>query len=199
MTPAISLLLVVVGFLWLTLWRERWRFFGLVPMLAAIPLAMAAQQPDILVSEDGTTVAVRGTDRRLSIMGGKGERFTIENWLRADADPRQADAPDLREGVRCDPLGCISELAGEGALISLVLKPDGFAEDCRRADIVVSHLDAPPWCAAEAMVIDRSELRRRGAHALYREYDAKSGPTFRIEAAYPEHPRPWMRAFSTGE
>jgi competence protein ComEC len=199
MMPALSLLLVVGGFLWLALWRERWRLLGIAPMLAAIPLALAAPRPDILISEDGATVAVRGVDGRLSIIGGKGERFTVENWLRADADPRKADAPGLSDGVRCDPIGCIGKVGKEETAVSLVLKPDAFAEDCRVATIVVSRLQAPPWCGDTAIVIDRDKLDRRGAHALYRDPDAASRPAFRIETAYPEFPRPWMRAFSSGE
>jgi competence protein ComEC len=197
--PALSLLLVVGGFLWLALWRERWRLLGIAPMLVALPLALAAPRPDILVGEDGTTAAVRGADGRLSIVGGKGERFTVENWLRADADSRKADASVLGEGVRCDSIGCIGKAGKEETVVSLILKPDAFAEDCRLATIVVSRLVAPPWCGDIAIVIDRNKLDRRGAHALYRDYDAEARPVFRIETAYPEFPRPWMRAFSSGE
>ena len=32
--PAAALLLIAGGFLWLALWRERWRLAGLVPMAA---------------------------------------------------------------------------------------------------------------------------------------------------------------------
>lgn len=199
MMPALSLLLIVGGFLWLALWHERWRLLGIVPMLAAIPLALAAPRPDILVGEDGTTVAVRGVDGRLTIIGGKGERFTIESWLRADADPRKADSPDLSEGVRCDPIGCIGKTGAAKTVVSLVLRPEAFAEDCRIAAIVVSRLDAPPWCGDAAVVIDRDRLDRRGAHALYRNHDLEARPAFRVETAYPEIPRPWMRAFSSGE
>jgi competence protein ComEC len=197
--PALPLLLVVGGFLWIALWREGWRLLGIAPMLAAIPLALAAPRPDILVGEDGVTVAVRGVDGRLSIIGGKGERFTIENWLRADADPRKAGAPDLGKGVRCDAIGCIGKVGKEEEVVSVVLKPDAFAEDCRLAAIVVTRLKAPPWCGETAMVIDRDTLDRRGAHALYRDSDARARPAFRIETAYPEFPRPWMRAFNSGE
>jgi competence protein ComEC len=168
-------------------------------MLAAIPLVLAAPRPDILVGEDGATVAVRNVDGRLSIIGGKGERFTVENWLRADADPRKTDATDLGQGVRCDPIGCIGKVAEEETVVSLILKPDAFAEDCRVATIVVSRLEAPPWCGDAAIVIDRDGLDRRGAHALYRISDAEARPAFRVETAYPEIPRPWMRAFSSGE
>jgi competence protein ComEC len=196
MAPAAALILVVAGFLWLALWRERWRLAGLVPILAALPLALLAPRPDILVDESGTTVAVRGADGRYQIMGGKGARFEIENWLRADADSRDARDHGLSAGVACDPLGCIAKLA-DGGEVALVQKPDAFAEDCRLAAVVVSRLAAPKGCAGEATVIDRAKLETGGAHALYRRAETPSaeapgGLSFTIETAYPAVRRPFM-------
>ena len=37
MAPAGALLLVVAGLLWMSLWRERWRFAGIVPIVAGDP------------------------------------------------------------------------------------------------------------------------------------------------------------------
>jgi competence protein ComEC len=116
--PALTLLLVVAGFLWLTLWRESWRLLGLVPMLAALPIASAASVPDILVDPDGRAVAVRQADGRYAIMGD-GSRFLVDYWLRADADSREADSPDLATGTGCDPLGCIARLS-DGSKVALV-------------------------------------------------------------------------------
>lgn len=200
MAPASALVLVVIGFLWLALWRERWRLLGIVPMLLAIPIAILAPRPDILVNADGTTVALRGGDGRYSMIAGKGSRFAIENWLRADADPRKANAADISEGVLCDPLGCIGKFGPENMKIALVLKGEAFWEDCRLAGIVVSRLKAPDGCDDGAIVIDRGSLERYGAHAFYQiDGDNSATPQFRIETAYPEIPRPWMAAFSNGE
>ena len=96
MAPAAALFVAVAGFLWLALWRERWRLLGIVAIAAAVPIALSARQPDVLVGDDGRTVAVRGADGRYQIMGGKGASFEIENWLRADADTRRP----TRQGSR---------------------------------------------------------------------------------------------------
>jgi competence protein ComEC len=198
MIPALSLLLVVGGFLWLVLWRERWRLLGVVPMLLAVPVAISAHSPDILINADGTAVAVRGPGGRYSIAGGKGEIFAVENWLRADGDPRKPDSADLAEGVLCDVVGCILRTA-DGKALALVREPDAFAEDCRLAAIVVSRLEAPPYCAQTSLVIDDDPLTQRGAHALYRESAPAGETTYRIETAYPAIPRPWMPGFNSGE
>ena len=44
----------MVGFLWLVLWRERWRWLGVVPILLALPLAAQTVQPEIIINGDGT-------------------------------------------------------------------------------------------------------------------------------------------------
>ena len=184
--PAISLLLIVAGLLWLALWRERWRWAGVVPVVIAIPIALAAPRPELIVDEDATAVAIRAADGRLAILGGKGADFEVENWLRADGDTRLPRAPDLSAGTRCDPLGCIGEATDIGP-VAFVLRRDAFQEDCRAAAVVVSRLPAPPACALHGIVIDRDQLDRFGAHALYVTADG-----IRIATAYPEIRRPFM-------
>ncbi|MEX0852888.1 MAG: ComEC/Rec2 family competence protein, partial [Bauldia sp.] len=62
MAPKAALLFVAAGFLWLTLWGERWRLAGLVPIVLAVPIAVMAPRPDVLVDESGIAAAVRGED-----------------------------------------------------------------------------------------------------------------------------------------
>ena len=91
--PLLALGLTAGGFLWLALWRERWRLVGLVPMALAVPVALTAPHPDVLIDDRGITVAVRGADGRYAIVNGKGETFVVDNWLRADGDGREPGAP----------------------------------------------------------------------------------------------------------
>ena len=191
--PPGAFLLMVGGFLWLVLWRERWRFAGVLPAAVAVLIALTAPAPDILVDEGATAVAVRGEDGRLRVMSGprSGASFEIGMWLRADADPRESKAADLRDGVACDALGCTVHTA-DGATVALTLRPEAFADDCRMAAIVVSRLKAPSGCAA-VTVIDRPRLDRFGAHAIYRE----EGEDARIRTAYPAVHRPFMPPVQT--
>jgi competence protein ComEC len=198
MIPALALLVAVTGFLWLALWRERWRLAGIAPLLAALPIALLAPQPDILVDQSGGAAAVRGPDGRFQIIG-KEDKFEVENWLRADGDPRAADAKDLAAHVAgCDALGCIGRLA-DGSEVALIRAPDALDEDCRTAAVVISRFPPPPGCAARATVIDHETLARGGSEALYRlpagsfaAATSAAKPRFRIESAYPAIHRPYM-------
>jgi competence protein ComEC len=191
--PASVLLLMVAGFLWLALWQERWRLAGLALILVALPIALAAVPPDIIVDEDATAVAVRGADGHLRMMAARGATFEIEMWLRADADVRPANAPGLKAGVACDPIGCVTH-ASNNAVVALTVRREGFAEDCELAAVLVSALPAPPGCNPSGIVIDRDRLDQFGAHALFRRGDG----TFRVETAYPRVRRPFMPPARSG-
>jgi competence protein ComEC len=70
-------------------------------------------------------------------------------------------------------------------LVSYVITPDAFEEDCRHAAIIVATRDAPPDC--DAKVIGRHDWREHGALALYR-----NGSGFVIESTRPPNfDRPW--------
>src|SRR4029078_3716750 len=106
----------------------------------------------------------------------------------ADGVARLPDAKSLGQGFRCDPSGCIASLAG-GKLVSQVMMPDAFEEDCQRASVVVTRRELPTEC--KALVIDRKVSRGNGAIALRR-----SGEGFEITAARPAGlDRPWARGF----
>ncbi|MFX8933893.1 hypothetical protein ABTN02_19430, partial [Acinetobacter baumannii] len=90
---------------------------------------------------------------RLRVLATKQDRFTVANWLMADADthtPPNTRAPidaRLKEGWRCDSVGCVfmrpATLKTGALTIAFVLNPRGFEEDCERADIVITRLKAP--------------------------------------------------------
>ena len=192
--PPLALLLVVAGFLWLGLWRERWRFLGIVPILLAVPVALTAAHPDILVEPGGRTAAVRAADGHYRILNLRQNRFAAEYWLRADADPRGLDDDSVTDGVACDPAGCVARLA-DGRVVALGISAEALADDCRRAMVMVSRFAAPGWCDLPVAVIDRKALAIGGAHALYRLPVTPGNPAagFRIETAFPAGPRrPFM-------
>jgi competence protein ComEC len=180
-----------VGFLWLALWRERWRLLGIVPMALAVPVAMLAQQPDIIIDRTGAAMAVRGADGAYRILGGKGTSYAIETWLRADGDARDPKDKSLRDGVACDSLGCTAEIGATGMRAALALDPRALVEDCGAAAVIAGAFDAQAGCPAARVVIDRDSLAQGGSVSLYLR-EGESGPEFRVRTAYPPVRRAWM-------
>ncbi len=168
-----------------------WRSFVLrataIP-LALIGLAGAASGAtfDIAVAPLGDAVAVRLADGRLAVLGQRPSAFAAEQWLRADADGR--DAKSAVQKSACDTLGCVGHLA-DGRALSLVLDQAAFAEDCLRATVLVTPLFAPRGCAAP-IVIDRESLKATGAVTL-----KVSGDSFVMQTARGAgENRPWSQA-----
>ncbi|MGX1100410.1 ComEC/Rec2 family competence protein [Amorphus sp. MBR-141] len=104
--PAAAVLAMTGGLLWLALWQAGWRLLGVVPIAAGLAIAPLGSSPDLLISDDGRAVAVRGTDGRLRIATAQGGAFAAAMWLRADGDTRDPLDPAVRDAVRCDDLGC---------------------------------------------------------------------------------------------
>jgi competence protein ComEC len=181
------LLIGTAGLLVLGLLKSPLRLAGVALLAAASLWAIRTPQPDVLISQDGSSFAVRTATGRLSILKTGNDSFAIQQWLAADADARAAKDKGLGEGITCDDAGCIARLA-DGSTVAIARTIEAFAEDCRRAALVVSQREAPPGCAA--LLIDRPVWQRSGAVALRRV-----GTTWETAAVRPEgYDRPWARA-----
>ena len=181
---AMSIGIVVLGLLRTPL---RWAGAGIVALAAV--WALTAPQPDILVAGDGHTVAVRGSDGKLRVMRSAKDSFLTREWLAADADSRAVTDAALSDGVSCDAAGCVVR-AADGVMVALTLKPEGFADDCAMAAVIVTQRQPPSDCAA--MILDQDMLRRRGALALH-----KTGDGYAITAVRPRGTnRPWSPAIA---
>lgn len=159
---------LVAGGLWLCVWTRRWRWLGMLPILAGLASPMLVERPDVLVAGDGTVVAVRLPDGRLSGSGKGGGRLT-ETWRERDGERTAAEpwpaAGGWSEGERslsCDALGCLYRVRGR--TVALPRLPDALDEDCGAADAVVTAAVAR-GCRA-GVVVDRWALRHEGAHTL---------------------------------
>jgi competence protein ComEC len=181
------LLLGTGGLLLICLLRTPLRLSGAALFVAACVWAALTPQPDMIVSADGQTVAVRGADGRFALLHSGRDRFALKEWLAADADGRTEKDASLRERVACDPVGCTTRLP-DGRIVAVSMSAEAFAEDCARAAVVVTPRSAPPGCAA--LAVDRDVLRARGAVAL-----RKLGDGFeRAEVQPAGYDRPWARA-----
>lgn len=179
---AASLGIIVLGLL-----RTPLRWSGALVLLFAIVWGLSARQPDVLIAGDGQSVAVRGRDGRLHLIRAGKDSFLLKEWLAADADPRDANATSLADGVSCDEAGCVTPLA-DGRLVALSLRSDALADDCSRAALVVTARPAPPDCAA--MVVNRQRLAAQGALAL-----TQAGDGFAVRAVKARGAsRPWSPA-----
>jgi competence protein ComEC len=171
--PVGGLALITVGGLWLCLWQQRWRFMGLPLIACGFATIALVRAPVVLVAGDGWLFAVADADGRLLLSSTRANEFVVDTWLRRAgtkvSEPLNADAAGADGRLTCDSLGCLYRL--HGRTIALVRQPVALSEDCAAADVVVSFEPVRIPCRTGTAVIDRFDLWRNGAHAIWIDED----------------------------
>jgi len=185
--PVSAIVLLSLGGLWIAIWRTSWRWLGITPLIAGVAVIFAVRQPDLLIARDGSTVAIRGADGALRLLRKPTDKFSAAEWLKRDGDDRDfTDAIAApRDGVRCDAEGCVAK-APNGMLVAAASRALALAEDCATADIVVSATPTRGLCAGPRLVIDRFDVARNGAYALWLGKDLRVENVRTVRGA-----RPW--------
>ncbi len=186
--PDHALLTMLAGALWLAIWRMPWRWLGLIGISAGLIMAHYNSRPDLLISDDTRTIALRMPDGKLGFIHPPKDLYSAEIWLRRDGDardPKQASAT-AHNGVLCDDYGCIAT-RNSGQKIAFVSRVEALTEDCAKADLVISAKPVKTSCSA-TQVIDLFDLLRHGTHAVH------LGGKIKIETVEGiRGQRPWSR------
>jgi competence protein ComEC len=190
--PIAALNLIALGALWFAIWRGRWRWAGVAALGAGLALTSLGTKPDLLIDRDGKVIALRAADGRLAAIPGRAGNYTLEKWLAADGDRREPKAARDPRAFFCDERGCVAEL--RGARLSVAKHAAALAQDCKLADIVVTHLELRDPCPAPAVVVTHAQLQARGAHAIYIEGEGDDRRFRIVTSAEWRGERPWTGA-----
>ena len=183
----VSLLVICLGLLFLCLWRSQIRWFGVPLVFCGLWLAHQDRPPDLFVDARARSMAVRGLSGKLEVLNGKGNDFAVSQWLLADADKRKPNDPDLGGASRCDASGCITHWR-DGRLIAFVIEPRALAEDCARADILITRLYVGTRCQGPELILDGAHFAAHGATQLHLRADGQwAQRVARVDGAK----RPW--------
>jgi competence protein ComEC len=189
--PIWSLGLISLGGLWLCIWRARQRWLGLGGILFGLMGMLTVESPDLLVDGSGRLLAAAATDGGLLISSKSVGRSPREAWLRRVGSeaptgywPKQGASADGR--LRCDALGCVYRASNH--VVAVASRGEALLDDCRFADVVVSLVPVRGACASAHTLIDRFDLWREGAHAVW-----LTGDEVRVESvADARGDRPWV-------
>ncbi len=162
--PGEAFALIIAGGCWLIIWRGRWRYFGLVAVGAGLAVAPFRDAPDIWVERQGNLVAIRDAKGQIATAEGRKATFSLERWMEADGDVRPSKAARGSKSFQCDGQSCI--VLVKGKLVSHVTHPSAYADDCRRAAVLIVNFTPAERCTQPEIVIDLSDLREKGAHTL---------------------------------
>ena len=178
-----SIVFLSMAVLCMVIWRSWLMRVTAIPFaVLGIVGAVSGERFDIVIPPGAESAAVRAPDGRLALIGKKPNSFSAEQWLRADADGRK---PRAALGGVCDRLACIAPLP-DGRILSLIHDRQAFAEDCKRAAIIVTSEYVPAYCEPR-LIISRRNLAVSGAIAITLDGDRIALRTARS----PTEDRPW--------
>lgn len=154
------------GGVWLCLWTRRWRLLGVPAVVIGMASAWIEPIPDVLASADGRVLAARDDHGGLAMRSVPGAQLVQETWLRRSGLATASEWPRGDGAV----LGCTRDLCWverPGHRVAIVSQARGLATGCREATLLITSLDVWRDCPAPLWLIDRTALRRDGAHALW--------------------------------
>ncbi|MEZ5896986.1 MAG: ComEC/Rec2 family competence protein [Parvularculaceae bacterium] len=197
--PGAALALVTLGGLWLCLMAGRWRIAGIAALPAAVVMSAYTPRTDIFIADGGDNVGVvmaransSESAREFVLYDRRRSRFAATAWKEfAGMDTRRAPTGRLADVARCDDGGCAAIV--KTARVAVSNAPQGFDDDCARADLVIALYPVDPDArrACPATVLDRRAAWREGAHAITIGRDGKLA--IRSVAAA-RGQRPWTAA-----
>ncbi len=170
-TPAFALILT--GGLWLLLWKSRARVFGLIPVVVGVVWAISTPLPDLLISDDGRHMAIRGPNGDMALLRERTGDFMRDVMAeRAGVDDMDI-LIDQRRDTDCSTDICVTALRKGnrtwmiGATRSQHLVPwQELVSLCPRLDIIISERRLPPACKPKWFKVDRSLLNETGGLAI---------------------------------
>lgn len=119
--PLWGLLCMVIGGLWLCLWKMKWRLWGWILIgLGCLSLFMV-QKPDVIYDQKGKTIALKDQNDYMVIMPGRVNGWIRQIWLEKTVSPTLSNTlkqklEDIYQGnledrswlaLKCDDNHCI--------------------------------------------------------------------------------------------
>jgi competence protein ComEC len=171
--PAGAFGLMILGLLWLMLWRSRIRLAGLAPMAMGAAWALAIPAPDLLISGDGQHLAVRTPNGGVAILRDKAGDYTRDTMTQNAGVDGEAMLLSDQPFAQCTPDACLALVQSGGRIFRVLatrslyqLPSDQLIAACRAADIVVSDRRLPSACRPIWLKLDAPFLRRTGGMAI---------------------------------
>jgi competence protein ComEC len=191
--PVAGLIAVALGGLWLCLWRGTWRRWGLVAIAAGLASMMLTRLPDVVIADGGRFLAARASDGHYFVAADKNEKivrslFAEETSQVLGAWPR-GRAP---AGAELDCTGAQCRYHAGGHEVALVTGDSGVPAKCGGIDAIVAQVPAGFRCRAIIPVVDRIDVWRHGAVALWIEaggITVESANESRGDRPWVPHPR----------
>jgi competence protein ComEC len=163
----------------------RFRWAGLGVALLGLVVATFTSRPTILVEDRAATVAVLDAQGQYVFAEGSKNKFVSNKWLQANGETATLVEAGQKQGWDCSSGDCFSDLAPLS--LSYLHEKSGQGPYCPPTDIIIADYPLHFQCRQARLVIDRFDVWRKGAQAVY-----FTGQRYTLKTARDEQgQRPW--------
>jgi ComEC/Rec2-related protein len=166
---SLSLILMMLGFLWLCLWQERWRYFGIIIILCGFILAIKTPRPDFIIDGNRQFFAINDKEKGLFFSKKVRRSMRVKNLIKklGEDEFRIIDELDNSD-IFCEYEYCEAKIKDQQILI--LTKRNKIDFICKsKFDILVniSKFKLPNCLTSSKKIINSSDLERLGTRYLY--------------------------------
>ena len=182
----IGISFMVAGALTVCLLLGAIRWLGALLFILGIYLGMTSHLPTLLIEDRASNVAIRDDIGNYVLAGATKGKFAAEKWLQANGQVETMEVSAARPGWTCKENMCFSDLAPIS--VAYINEPMEIDWECPPTDIIIADFPLRDRCAEAKLKIDRFDVWRSGAHAIYID-----GNAARVETAKgAQGDRPWV-------
>jgi competence protein ComEC len=183
---AVSAVVLSAGILHICLVLSVARWLGAVIFAVGLLFALLTPRPDVLIERTGRNVAIRNGADELVVANPRRSRFAVERWLIADGDDASPSESAMRQGWQCADHMCLGVVKDKRIAFAEAEAEGKFT--CPIADILVASFPLRKSCRSIPLRIDRFDVWRMGAYALFIDGNTITAETSRsVRGA-----RPWV-------
>uniref|UniRef100_UPI0035CBE7F6 ComEC/Rec2 family competence protein n=1 Tax=uncultured Sphingomonas sp. TaxID=158754 RepID=UPI0035CBE7F6 len=164
---------MVVGGLWIALWRTRWRRLGAIPLALGASWALATPARDVLVTADGRHVAIRTARGGLALRRDRTGDYTADMLAENGGIEGLPVLMSEQRDARCSRDLCLMTRSAGGRAWRILATRSPYLVStaelvaaCDAADIVISERGLPRGCRPHWLRLDRATLAQTGGVAI---------------------------------
>jgi competence protein ComEC len=171
--PGAAYALMVVGGLWIGLWRTRWRRLGALPLAIGLAWALLTPAPDLIVTGDGRHVAIRTSAGDVALLRDRTGDYTADMLAENGGIAALPVLMSEQHEARCSRDLCLMTRTVARRQWRILATRSAYhvptldlVAACAGADIVISERRLPRRCVPQWLRLDRETLTQTGGVAI---------------------------------
>ncbi len=183
-----GIILIFFGVTFVCIGIGAFRLAGVAVVLIGLLVTPLGQRPVLLIEDRAANVAILDGEGHYVFANAEKNKFVAQKWLQHNGETNTLTEAALRPGWDCVEGDCFSQMSNPSVAFLHREREATTPDYCPMVDILIADYPLHFACRNAKLRIDRFDVWRNGAYAVYR-----SGNQFRVETAKAmQGQRPWV-------